>query len=361
MRMRGLLDPLVDSGAFEIHILAAKYNRHGKCMYAGEVPDQEMFAGYHIHRSGNFSSLPWIGRRLVKEGRFDIVHSHNMGMAFCADLMRRRGIPHVMEIHTIYVPNLWQAPLYRWTCRRGTRVITLSQTASEWLTQHHFVPANRLVLIRNGYDENRFPALSAPTPGESSAGLGTPRIAYVGSFHPFQGVMLFVEMVQRLVEQGFRGEFIMVGAGPQLDEVRNRIAASHLTPHLQLRGWIPYDEVVPFLRTLDALVIPRPRMLETDTAFPLKALEAMAAGCPILGTRVRGLQEILTHGETAWLTEPDAGALAAGLRDLLSHRSAVAAAVDRARRTAETMTWSRQSARLCQLYQSLAPGNSQPS
>jgi glycosyltransferase involved in cell wall biosynthesis len=89
-------------------------------------------------------------------------------------------------------------------------------------------------------------------------------------------------------------------------------------------------------------------------AFPLVIMEAFAAGKPMIGTRIRGLEDLITHGQTGWLVAPESPAeLAAALHEMsVDHRSLQSYGAN-ARRTALDYGWPSIAARHLALYQSI--------
>jgi glycosyltransferase involved in cell wall biosynthesis len=86
-----------------------------------------------------------------------------------------------------------------------------------------------------------------------------------------------------------------------------------LRQHIEFLGWI--DDLKPVLAGWDVFVMP-----SLEEGFPVAALDAMAAGLPVLATSVGGVPELIQDGKTGCLVPPgDSDALAAGLRLLLAN------------------------------------------
>ena len=110
---------------------------------------------------------------------------------------------------------------------------------------------------------------------------------------------------------------VIVGAEPP-PEARARIAAAGLGARLTIAGRV--DAVGPYLRALDALVLPS----IADESLPLVVLEAMACGTPVIASRLSGIPEAVVDGRNGHLFEPgDAAALAMLLRRVRDDRAAL--------------------------------------
>jgi glycosyltransferase involved in cell wall biosynthesis len=89
---------------------------------------------------------------------------------------------------------------------------------------------------------------------------------------------------------------LLVGGGEE--EAGLRAAA---TPGVVFAGQVPYDRVTDYYSLIDVFVCPRLRMRLTELVTPLKPLEAMAMGRPVLASDVGGLAELIHHDSTGVL------------------------------------------------------------
>jgi glycosyltransferase involved in cell wall biosynthesis len=125
-----------------------------------------------------------------------------------------------------------------------------------------------------------------------------------------------------------RGEFPalrveIAGSGPQREKLERAVVHTGLAEQVKFLGWI--DDLASVLPRWDVFVMP-----SLEEGFPIAALDAMAAGLPVVATPVGGVPELIEDGKTGWLVPPrDSEALASRLRFLLSHpelRASVGAA-----------------------------------
>jgi glycosyltransferase involved in cell wall biosynthesis len=105
----------------------------------------------------------------------------------------------------------------------------------------------------------------------------------------------------------------IAGSGPQRERLEKAVTRSGLGEHVKFLGWI--DDLTPVLPRWDVFVMP-----SLEEGFPIAALDAMAAGLPVIATSVGGVPELIEDGKTGWLVPPrDAKALVSRLRPLLSN------------------------------------------
>jgi glycosyltransferase involved in cell wall biosynthesis len=112
---------------------------------------------------------------------------------------------------------------------------------------------------------------------------------------------------------------LLVGGGPQEDELKSLTARMGLQGKVIFTGRVPHDQVRRYYNLIDILVYPRLPMRLTDLVTPLKPLEAMAQGRLVAASDVGGHLELIQDGKTGVLFKAgDSDALAARILSLIS-------------------------------------------
>ena len=180
------------------------------------------------------------------------------------------------------------------------------------------VPAARIHVIPNAVDPALFSPPAAPPPDEPPF-----RVVYVGTLSPWQGLATVLEALA--LRRGTAGvELHVVGPlkGAWARALRAHARGLRVHRALHLSGAVTQADVPPILRTGHVCVAPLADDARNSLqgCCPIKLLEYMAAGRPILSTRIPVVEEILEHGVTGHLVQPgSAAALADGLRWMLAH------------------------------------------
>ncbi|HEY0181923.1 MAG TPA: glycosyltransferase, partial [Rhodopila sp.] len=157
---------------------------------------------------------------------------------------------------------------------------------------------------------------------------------FVGRFVEKKGLAVLADAVRRLRARGDLTEVVCVGDGvlrPALEALAREVSGVTLT------GWLPPDAVRTRMTEAISLVVPSIIAADGDAeGLPSVIPEAMAQGCPVIGSDQGGIAEAIGGGETGLLVPPgDAAALAdamhrlrqdAGLRDRLGAAGFVHAA-----------------------------------
>lgn len=247
-----------------------------------------------------------VGSPLVRRFVPDVVMSRGVSGLYVGEALARwRGAAHVFNDHRGFgVPlSRRRAALLALLARRLTGVIAVSpDQVAEW-TALGLAP-ERIAVIPNGVELAPVP----PQRSDARRALGIDQSAIVAllvaSLKPLKRVPDFVAALRRArqVQPHLLG--LIAGDGPMAAQVR---ASAGGDPAIRMLGF--RSDVAHLLAAADMLVL-----TSQYEAAPMAVLEAMAAGLPVLATRVGAIPELLADGESGVLFEPgDTAALAAAL------------------------------------------------
>ncbi|QAU35404.1 glycosyltransferase [Janthinobacterium sp. 17J80-10] len=196
------------------------------------------------------------------------------------------------------------------------KVVAVSAFTCDALTHEMSMPPNRISLIQNGVDTDRF------TPGPPVADLiarhnllGKKIILTVGRLVPRKGVDKAIMAMSEVRKKIPEVHYLVVGDGDYRAELVHLIAEHRLSDCITLVGKVSDDELVNYLRTCDIFLMPNRTMPDGDTeGFGLVFREANACRKPVIGGRAGGAVEAVIDGKTGMLvngTDPQeiAGAI----------------------------------------------------
>ena len=248
----------------------------------------------------------------------DVVHAHAFGMAptWLAALARRvRNGSLVIETHFDSgrgTPG-WRAyarAVTRLTLHRADRVVAHTRLESDLLVSLG-VPAEKLVRISNGLDLSEFSGFGVARPG-----VGPPTILFVGRLAVAQkGLVPLLRAFASLPHELSSARLRLVGQDWGGRTVVSQLARSlGVADRVELAGAVPRAQLLQEYARADVFVLP-----SLFDCTPVVLMEAMAAGLPIVATRVGGVEEVVTEGLDSVLCAPnDPGGLASSLSGLLS-------------------------------------------
>jgi len=181
------------------------------------------------------------------------------------------------------------------------------------------------------------------------------RILYLGAMEPERGVHTLVDALSVLATDPALQEFTAtiawngLGSPKYAQRIRQRIREHHLEPHVRWRGVIP--DAGRLYREHDVVVIPR--AAKERMGFPLRLIEALSYGKPVVVSDV-GEMPIVAQGCGLVFSRGDATGLACALRELLSDGDLYRQCVRGAYETARRYETSRTVGRFLNLYRDLA-------
>ncbi|HSF07295.1 MAG TPA: glycosyltransferase family 4 protein [Methylomirabilota bacterium] len=264
-------------------------------------------------------------RRLVRSGRFAVVHSQGARADFFAR-MAVWAVPDVRLVSTIQMPvdgfgvDRLRGGVYRFFDRlarpRVDRFIVVSGALRRQLVQDWGVPPARVALVHNGVETERLPPSESGEDGRRlRRELGLPEhvriVGGVGRLVWQKGFEHLLAATAVVLAQVPDVWLAIVGDGPRRGELLARAQSLGLTERVRFLGF--RSDVPSLLRGFDVLAVPS--LLE---GFPMITLEAMALGVPIVATAIDGIVEQLDHEGQALLVPPgEPAALSRALVTLL--------------------------------------------
>jgi len=124
---------------------------------------------------------------------------------------------------------------------------------------------------------------------------------YMGSFFYFSGLP---ELIHAFMDTRKDNEYlVLVGGGEQEKQLRKQVAALSMEDFVKFTGFISFDDLPGHLRMANVAVNPMHVSTVSNAAFPNKVIQYMAAGLPVVSTRLRGL--VQTFGQESQLRYVD--------------------------------------------------------
>lgn len=239
--------------------------------------------------------------RLIRREEFDLVHTHSPRAVLIGSLAATLArVPLVHHVHgqtAIDTAPAWRnrvnAVAERLSLRRASAIIACSATAERYM-QREGLAADKLVLIPNGVP-SRGPLSERPAPS------GTWTIGTVAMYRPRKGLEVLLDALARLRAADVPARLRIVGRFQTAEyeqEIHARVSAAGLEPWID---WVGFTRDVPGeLDRMDVFVLPS----ILAEGMPMCILEAMAAGVPVIGSRVEGISDTIEDGVDGILVEP---------------------------------------------------------
>ncbi len=190
------------------------------------------------------------------------------------------------------------------------RFVTGPESMLDYYVETYRVPRHKLSLLYNDIDLTRF------IPSEAPASGPTLRVLQVGRFSPVREMARYAARVlaalQSVAARGLKVEWTLVGAGPDLQKIQ-QILAQPGDVSVRFLGAVPNIEIAGHYAGADLFIMPSYR-----EGMPRVAMEAMAAGLPLVSTDAGGTADLFGPKQRAFVVPRDDSALFASTVERLS-------------------------------------------
>jgi glycosyltransferase involved in cell wall biosynthesis len=253
--------------------------------------------------------------RLIRRERPAILHTHTAKAGtvgrVAALLAGRKGPPIVVHTFHGHVLRGYFGPLRsllfrlleRWLARRTTALIAVSPQVRDDLVALGVAPRERFVVIRLGIELDERVAGTPDGRVECRRYLGIRpdrfAVGWIGRMTAVKRTDDVLVAFKRLRDAGVDACLCMVGDGPDRAQLERRAHELGIVRDTLFPGY--QEDVAPFYAAFDALVLP-----SSNEGTPVSAIEALAAGRPVVATRVGGVPDVVQEGEDGFLVEPGA-------------------------------------------------------
>jgi glycosyltransferase involved in cell wall biosynthesis len=308
-----------------IQTLARALIARGHTVIAGSsggnmVPRLEALGARHVHLELNIKSEahPRIWTQvprmagLIRTAGVDIVHAQTRVTQMSAALTAIvTGVPYVSTCHGFFNPHPGRRLFPLW----GRRVIAISSPVREHLRRDLGVSSSKIVLVPNGIDLEQFTPLDregiAARRRQWDLG-GGPTLGIVARLSDVKGHEYLVEAMPQILKAVPNAVCLIFGDGPQASKIKAQIESLGLSAAVRMFPVI--DRTAEVLPLMDVFVMP-----SVQEGLGLAVIEAAAMGVPAVVSRVGGLPDVVSDGETGLLVPSrDPQALAQAVVALLS-------------------------------------------
>ncbi|MFL0195236.1 glycosyltransferase family 4 protein [Clostridium sp. WILCCON 0269] len=251
----------------------------------------------------NFAMVERAVRLINESGEFDLIHVHDWLTAFCAKTLKWSfRIPLVCTIHaTEYGRNggintvtqryisatEWMLTYESW------KVIACSNYMKNQINKIFSAPEEKIWVISNGVNVEKFEFEFDWLSFRRKYAMDNEKIIFCVGRHVFEkGIHLLIEAAPSIINRYNDSKFIIAGTGPMTEELKDKVRYSGLESKFLFTGYMDEMEKDKLYRVANAAVFP-----SLYEPFGIVALEAMAAGCPVVVSDTGGLSEIVEHGK----------------------------------------------------------------
>ncbi|MDR1661115.1 MAG: glycosyltransferase [Azoarcus sp.] len=335
----------------------------------------EILSGPHRRKLGLDRYLFKSAEILAEKARAEkaaVIHAASNHEAALPALIaaRKLGIPFIYEVRGLWEYTAaskkadWErserfaleSRLEAVTAKNADRVLTLTGALANELCSRG-VDGSHIALAPNAVDIEAFvPAGKSPSLASSlGAAEGDFVVGYVGSVVAYEGLDDLVEAAALLHVRLPQMRVLVVGDGDALPDLRHLAERRGLTGRVVFCGKVSPEQVRDYYTLLDVVTLPRKPETVCQLVSPLKPLEAMALGIPLVVSDVAALREMVEDGETALVHLAGNARSLADCIELLAKKPELRRrlAENARREVAATRTWKQVAENIGEIYRGL--------
>jgi teichuronic acid biosynthesis glycosyltransferase TuaC len=292
----------------------------------------------------------------------DLIHVHGhpyLSSFLAAKLAKRYSKPLVLTQHNTFIEynNIWDSAeklndlaIGKQVLNEADKIIVVSNATKKYVLSLGANP-EKVEVLHNGVDLNRFKPLSEVKDQmreklgiskDANVVLTVRRIVYKN------GIDTLLESAEIAVKRNPKLVFVVVGKGPDSEEVKEKIWQLRMQNNFKLTGFISDEDLPLYYNVADLFALPS----KSGEGLPLVVLEAMSCGLPVIATNVGGTSEVMSenYGKLVPPNSPDSLAEALvefSRKDLAALRKDLRAMME------QKYSWDKNVEKLSEIYKEL--------
>jgi glycosyltransferase involved in cell wall biosynthesis len=188
---------------------------------------------------------------------------------------------------------------------RLNKVICVSEATQKECIKRG-IPKSKTTIIPWGVYPNEFKVIATREDLEKLVGMDLKDkkvLITVGRLVKRKGVAWFVKNVMPILGQNYI--YLVVGTGPELDDIKEEISANDLEKRVKLLGKVSDNNLKILYNTADVFVMPNIPIKGDIEGFGIVAVEASSAGLPIVAAELEGIKDAVLPKRTGLFFEPN--------------------------------------------------------
>jgi glycosyltransferase involved in cell wall biosynthesis len=239
---------------------------------------------------------------LVRNERVEVIHAHEFTANTYGSLMGKiLGVPVVATVHgkSYFVEQVKRRVAYRFVSR-VSRMVAVSEDLKQFIVRRVGVAEHRVNVVYNGVDVAGSPPVDQVSAIREDLRLDgyDHVIGTVGSLYPVKGHIHLIKALPEILRTCPKTLLLLVGQGELEQALKAEVVKRNLDAHVRFLGF--RGDVPALLSLFDVFVLP-----SLSEGLSMALLEAMAAGKPVVATKVGGNSELVIDGDTGFLIDPE--------------------------------------------------------
>jgi glycosyltransferase involved in cell wall biosynthesis len=280
------------------HLARRGHEVHVITSHDAGLPELSKENGFYIHRVKwpkvrflgvfTFWAKIYLEIRVIKP---NISHAQSLLSGIPAMMAKKLlKIPYVVwgQGSDIYLPGRFTRMTSKPILQNADAVLALTEDMKQKMRE---ICDRDISVVPNGIELERFEA----SLGERKEG-NTKTIIFVGRLHPVKGVQYLIESMAIVHQKMPDAKLVIVGDGPERSRLEGLAEKLNLNSCIRFEGKVPQENIPQLMHQADVFALS-----SLSESFGIVNLEAMAAGLPIVATKVGGIPDIVEEGVNGYL------------------------------------------------------------
>lgn len=266
--------------------------------------------------------------KYIGANRFDVVNTHSGKDSWIAGMAAKlAGTPLLVRTRHLNIPL--KRSIFNFIHYLPDVYITCGTNMRETLVEDCGFPPNDVVSIPTGVDDEFFAVKRDPSAKlKYVSDDASPIITNVGILRGVKGHEVTLRAVPRVIEAFPNAVFLLVGDGPKLKGLQGISRSLGIDGSVVFTGYLGTAAEIAGVYSFSDVSV----LSSHSEGVPQSVMQAMAAGVPVVATRVGGVPEVVRHEQTGLLINPsDHDALAEGVIRVLRDKALAADMSERAK------------------------------
>ena len=282
----------------------------------------------------------------VSEHKFDLIYVHDWIAAKAGLLLKElTGKPLVYHVHSLHIDRVsikdksWVFELEKEAIEKSDAVIAVSKFTADRIVAEYDGKPHKITVV--------YPAVPQINKVSQAGSPTDHTVLFLGRFARQKAPTTFLDIAEKMVEKRKDVHFLMVGEGDQRTELIEMAAQRKLSANVHFEEYIDHSEIEKVFARATMLCIP-----SIAEPFGLTALEAAAAGKPIIVSDQSGVSEVLKGAQAVDYNDIDG--YVKKIEQILTNDEFAAAIVEQNKKSIKAMSWQNVAEQIDELFRAIA-------
>jgi len=247
------------------------------------------------------------GEELGKTEQFDFVftifHPFHLAPSAAVACAKKLKIPSIIKIDdAIYEKSTGLKTIQRKiekimnakTLQNSSKILVVNEEVKKIVVDYYNIQNEKICVVPNGVEISLF---------KGTKTYDKKSVLFSGAMYHHRGIDVLLEAAPKVIEKVPEAEFILLGDGSEMNKLKDIVNQKNITKNIIFKGWISRDKIPGELKNASIGIGPLKLTAVTKNALPIKVLEYMASGLPIIAKRGTLPKDILDDGKNGFFID----------------------------------------------------------